>query len=305
MPADRLAPEHYTPARIPSSVSARSGVPDTLAAGSPGKVGLLELTFERVGERTDLVSHYQRSPLQVMRPLYVDPARPGLPIVYVMSTGGGVLQSDRLRMDVVAREGASVFVTTQAATKVHRMDTDFATQIVNISAGAGSIVEYLPEPTIVFTGAAFYQRMVVTADPSATVLVADSFIAGRLARDERHAYDVYATDFEVRRPDGSLAVADRIRLDRDSVTGPGRFGSETLMASLFVVHAGFDVAELVDELSRHGDVRWGASTLPDGVGAWVRILGDDSPSVRAAWLAVYDRARRVAIGAPLPDLRKG
>lgn len=302
---DRLTPDYYLPPRIPWSVAKYAGVPDTLAAGSPGKVGLLDLSFAKAGDRTDLVAHYQKSPLQVMRPLYVDPLRPGTPFVYVMSTGGGILQSDRLRMDVSVSVGSSVFLTTQAATKVHRMDADYATQVINIEAGADSVVEYYPEPTIVFAGSRFFQRAVVTADPSATVLFADCFTAGRLARGERHAYDVYASDFELRNPAGDLLVADRIRLESDEVSGPGRFGDASIMASLFVVQAGFRAAELVDALTPHIGVRWGASALPADSGAWVRILGDDSPAVQKALRAVYDRARLVAIGVPAPNLRKG
>ena len=305
VPADRLSPAHYTPARLPSAVRAYAGIPDTLVAGSPGKVGLLELTFAQVGDRTDLVAHYQRSPLQVMRPLYVDPMMPGLPFVYIMSTGAGVLQSDRLRMDIRAQAGASVFVTTQAATKVHRMDADFGTQLVNIEAGPGTTVEYFPEPTIVFARAKFYQRTVVTADPSATVLIADCFTAGRLARGEVHEYDIYASDFELRSPAGDLLVADRIRLENGTVRGPGRFGDASLMASLYVVASGFEVAVLVEALNGHSSVRYGMSELPGNIGVWVRILGDDPPAVQRALAAAYDAARRATVGAPLPDLRKG
>ncbi|MEK8225312.1 hypothetical protein NKG05_03025 [Oerskovia sp. M15] len=65
-----------------------SSTPDTLATGSPGKVGLLELEFGKNERGTELVHHYQKSPLQIMRPLYYDPLRPDMPYTYLMSTGG-------------------------------------------------------------------------------------------------------------------------------------------------------------------------------------------------------------------------
>lgn len=85
--ADRLAEEYYAAVRVPPDVLALASVPDTLAAGSPAKVGILDLAFAVRGERTELVERYQKTPLQIMRPLWIDPALPGMSYVYLMATG--------------------------------------------------------------------------------------------------------------------------------------------------------------------------------------------------------------------------
>ena len=63
--------------------------PGALPVGSPGKVGVLDLAFRRDGcdpaGRTVLAERFQKSPLQVMRPLYIDPVLRQMPTVYVMS----------------------------------------------------------------------------------------------------------------------------------------------------------------------------------------------------------------------------
>ena len=105
---DRLAPESYEPDWIPAPVRRHSARPDTLPVGSAGKVGVLELEFERVGERTELVGHFQKAPLHITRPHYYDPSSPGMPYVMVMMSGGGVLQGDRYRLDVSCGAGAAV-----------------------------------------------------------------------------------------------------------------------------------------------------------------------------------------------------
>ena len=56
-------------------------------------------------------------------------------------------------------------MTTQAATKVHRMDADYAAQMVNWEGVHAGYVEYLPEPLILYGGSRFYQRTVVTVHP--------------------------------------------------------------------------------------------------------------------------------------------
>ncbi|WP_370144924.1 urease accessory protein UreD [Streptacidiphilus sp. EB129] len=307
--AHRLTPAHYEPARVPREVLRYAGRPDTLGVGAPGKIGLLELRFERLGDRTELVSQYQKSPLQIMRPFYFDPARPDLAVTYLMSTGGGIVQADRLRMDLRCGAGTAVHLTTQAATKVHRMDTDYATQLVHLDAGPDSYVEYLPEATIPYADARFYQRTVITAAPSATVLASETVSAGRLARGERHAYQVFAADLEWRRPDGRLLALDTVRLEpaAGGVDGPAVLAGHDVMSTFYAVTPlapAAEVADVLHEALRDGGLRFGVSVLPQDCGAWARVLGPDSPGVNAAVRRAWDAVRRLLIGVPAPVIRK-
>ncbi|ANH93901.1 urease accessory protein UreD [Streptomyces sp. NPDC058319] len=312
MPAvrDRLAPEYYEPARLPPELAAHSAPPETLAPGSPAKVGVLDLGFARRGERTELVERYQKAPLQIMRPLYVDPALPGMACVYVMATGGGIAQADRHRLDLRCGPDTQVLCTTQAATKLYRMEQDYATQRVHLTAGDGAWAEYLPDPLIPFAGSRFHQHTVLTVDESATVVYGEAVTAGRIARGERHAYTVLTGDLEIRRPDGTLLAVDTLRLRPDGpggVSGPGVFAGHDHVASLFVVSARRPAAEIAGTLHRAltgRGVLHGASVLPYDCGAWVRILAHEQPRLAGARHAAWDAVRRLLIGHPAPDLRK-
>ncbi|MDJ0379984.1 urease accessory protein UreD [Streptomyces sp. G-G2] len=305
----RLEPAHYEPPRVPPEVRRHSAVPDTLGVGRPGKVGLLELGFERRGGRTELVRHYQKSPLQIMRPLYFDPHRPDLPVTFLMSTGGGVIQADRLRLDLDFGPGTAAHVTTQAATKIYRMEYDYAVQQTFLSAGAEAYVEYLPDPVIPYVDSRFYQRTVITADPSATVLASETVLAGRLARGERHAYAVFASDFEVRRPGGDLVALDTVRLEPGGagVSGPAVLGGHAVMACFFVLTPlapAREVADLLHAALADSGLLYGVSVLPRECGAWVRILGERSEPVTRALAGVWNSVRLRLTGAPAPALRK-
>ncbi|RKE22527.1 urease accessory protein UreD [Streptomyces sp. TLI_171] len=308
---DRLAPEHWTAGRLPAEVAARAGRPDTLAAGSPAKVGILDLGFEVRGGRTELVRRYQKAPLQLMRPLWLDPERPDAAHVYLMATGGGVTQADRYRIDAHCGPGARVRLTTQAATKVHRMERDYASQLVHLRAEDGAYLEYLPDPLIPFRGARYHQRTAVTAAPGATVVLGETLTAGRLARGERHAYDVLATDLEIARPDGTLLAVDTQRLAPGSrphtVTGPAVFAGHDHLATLYVVSDLRPAAEIADTLHRALDGRGllhGVSTLPEEAGAWLRLLEDSPVRTAAALTTAWQAVRLLLTGRPAPDLRK-
>nr|WP_030057250.1 MULTISPECIES: urease accessory protein UreD [Streptomyces] len=317
----RLDPRHYEPARVPYEVRRHAGTPDTLGVGRPGKVGLLELAFENIGGRTELTGHYQKSPLQIMRPLYYDPARPDLAVTFLMSTGGGILQADRLRTDVRCGADTAVHLTTQAATKVYRMEFDYATQLLHLEAGPGAYVEYLPEPVIPFVDSRLYQRTVLTVDPGATVLAGETVLAGRLARGERNAYRVFASDLEVRRPDGELVAVDTVRLEPSGrgggaggggvtgggVTGPAVLAGHDVMSSLYVLSPLAPAARIADALHEalaDRGLLHGVSVLPQDSGAWLRLLGSDTRACAAALRAAWDAVRRLLIGVPAPELRK-
>ncbi|MER7131802.1 urease accessory protein UreD [Streptosporangium saharense] len=309
---DRLAPGHYTLHGVPGAVTGHEADPDMLAVGSPGKVGILELEFARTGRRTELVGHYQKTPLQIMRPLYYDEHLPEMAYVTLMTSGGGVVQGDRYRMDLTCGPGAEVNLTSQAATKVYRMEGDYATQLVTVTAGPGSYVEYVPHLTIPFARSRFYQRLRLDADPTATVVLGESMLAGRLARGERNEYDAYCSDLEVSRPGEGLIFADTVRLvpAEGGVTGPAVLGGFGAMATLFVVTGVVPASVVADTLHEalgarsSARLRSGTSVLPRDCGAWSRLLGEESPEVEAALRGAWDAVRRLLLGVPIPARRR-
>lgn len=305
MLADGLTAAPPPDAAPPEAVARHSSVPDTLPVGAPGKDGVLDLEFAVRG-RTELVRHFQRAPLHTTRPLYPEPDLPDMPHVLFMSSGGGVLQGDRYRIRLHCGPGTFVHFTTQTATRLYRMEHDYAAQTVDLHAAADAYVEYLPATTIPFEDSRFYQRTTVTAHPDATVLLGEKLMAGRLARGERHAYTAYCTDLEVRDPDGRTLFADPLRLvpAEAPVTGPAVMDGFGLAASLHVVtRRAREAADAMHAAIAGTGLRGGASVLPGDHGAWARILGARSPEVETAFHRTWDAVRRLLLGTPAPDRR--
>ncbi|MDF1603221.1 urease accessory protein UreD [Nocardioides sp. YIM 152315] len=307
--AGRFAPGHYTPDNLPAEVSAMAGgLRCGLDVGAAGKVGLLELSLARSGPATRVVAQYQRAPLYLYRPIYVDPARPDMPFVYVQQSGDGLVQGDRYRIDITCASGAAAHITTQAPTKVFAARSDLVTQMVNLHAGAGAFLEYLPDPMIPCRGSRLFQRLRITAESTATIIFGETLMPGRVAHGESHVYDTYWAETAVLRPDETLLFTDRLRL-RPLLEGVGSLGGYDVIASLYLVTAVVDPAALVSELRARDverpDVMVGFTELPNGCGVAVRVLARTSATARHAMRELWNAARLTLMGLPAPDLRKG
>jgi urease accessory protein len=302
-------PAWYTPPDLPAEVT-EFLVPGR-PAGRPGGVGLLELELAPVAGTTRVVHHYQRMPLYLFRPIYLDPARPDMAFLYLLQSGDGLVQGDRYRIDVHVADGAAVHLTTQAATKVFRADADVAMQMLHLHVGAGAVLEYLPDPVIPFAGSRFYGRICVTADPDAIVVLGETLLPGRVASGEAHAYDLYWSEVQAARPDGQLLFVDTLRLAPPVQTprSPARLGPYDVHATLHVLARQAppgELADLLDTVLRaQPDVLAAASELPGSAGATARVLGATSSATAAATRAAWDAVRGHLLGAPAPNLRKG
>jgi urease accessory protein len=217
--------------------------------------------------------------LLVFPSLYIDPKRRDMAFIYLLQSGEGIVQGGRYRLDLDCGADTAVHFTTQAAIKIYGMRDNFATQIVNLNAGPGAFVEYLPDPTMPFRGSRFYQRTVLNVDPSATVIIGEILLPGRVARGERHAYSFYYTDFEARSPAGALLFADRLKLGEDlaHAASPGLLGFFAILAGFYVITHRLPPAILArrlrDALAAEADVLAGVSELPNSCGVFARILG--------------------------------
>ena len=308
----RHDPAWYTPLTLPAALRAfDQPVQGGLAVGASGKVGLLELTLGPSNGTTHVFRQYQRAPLYMYRPIYLDCGRPDMAFVFVLQSGDGVVQGDRYRIDVRCLPRAAVHLTTQAPSKVFGARQNFATQIVNLTVDEDAVLEYLPDPVLPFAGSRFLQTTRLSWHPDSTVIMGETLLPGRVAYGEAHAFDFYCSATEVSTPGGHLVFADLLRLTPFTGEDPhsvGLLGHHHVVSTLYVLTGRVEpatVVELLRSVARLPGVLRGVSELPNGCGATLRILGPTAQGVgdtlRAAWNAV----RPALVGAPPPDLRKG
>jgi urease accessory protein len=174
-----------------------------------GRHGRAELHFARRGRRTILRHHYATVPAQIIRPFYAPQDERAN--VYLLTPTGGMLGGDRLDIRIVLEPGAQVCLTTASATKVHPSPDLPGEQSLLIDLKAGSSLEYLPEPTILFRAARWRQRTVVRRAADSRLLFTESWSAGRIARQEVFAFSSLDTSLEVYTAE-RLSLFDRMHI---------------------------------------------------------------------------------------------
>src|SRR5262249_17536546 len=142
-------------------------------------------------------------------------------------------------------------------------------------------VEYLPDPLILLPSARVRSRLEVVAEPGATVIVGDAFLAHDPGGRGR-PFDRLASETALRRPDAAPFARDRFEVTgafveqawRRLVAHPG-----AAQGSLWVCAPGSSTA-LAETLQRALDrvegLHAGASTLPEDAGAVARLLARDA-----------------------------
>ncbi len=313
-PVNTAELDHYTPDHIPPEVQVYGSKLDQLGVGRPGKLGGLILRLERDEQngKTSVKEQYSRVPLYTQRALYLEEALPSMAYMYIISPSGGVLQGDRYRMDITLRNNALAHITTQGATRIYRMEKNFATQIVNIDVGEDCYFEYIPDQIIPYVDSRFYQIANIKVHDNATMLYSEIMTPGRVARGELFNYDICYMKAIGRNQKDDLRFVDVAILEpkKRSMRAFGVMDNYDTVGSMYVLTPRKYVQELHTEINSalsgfSANLYAGATILPNDSGVIVRMLGDTFSTLRNAVFEVVRTTRKKILNAPFSGIRKG
>lgn len=268
-----------------------------------GQVGRLVVLAAQAGGKTVIRRLHSEGTLKAMRVHYLDPALPAMAFLTIASPGGGVLQGDRLGVDISVEEGGQLHVGTTSATRIYAMPQGRAEAITRFTVGPGAYAEFVPDPFIPYAGSRFTGRTAHVVAEDGVLVVTEVVGAGRQARGERLAYDSFNSDIEVRRPDGRLLFRDTTRL-RPSFSG--LMDAWCAMGSLHVIASGLDSSVFDSAMTRCEEMGLsaGCSELPNQSGRWFRVLAPDAASAQDAVRLAWAAARMQLLGFSPPTPRR-
>lgn len=233
----------------------------------------LELGFRGDAERTRLVRARHCGPLRVQRPFYPEGEVCHL---YLLHPPGGLVSGDALRIDAMVGEGAQVLLTTPAAAKLYRADSQGVAweQNVRLNVASGGCLEWLPQEALCFDGSRGVQATEIDLVDDARCLGWEVLALGRPASGLPFASGRIEQRFRLTR-DGRPLWLERQPLDPEHPRFRGRWGQggATVQATLWGV--GLDepaacIASLRDTLP--ASPRWAVTRRHDVL--LLRYLGE-------------------------------
>ena len=268
----------------------------------PGWHGNLNLEFVNSCGQTRQEIRQLQAPLKVLRPFY--PEGDAVCHSVLLHTAGGVVGGDCLSIHANLQPATRALITTAAATKLYRTNGNPASQRIDLKLGAGAILEWLPQPTIVFNGAVFCQDLQVELTPGAIWLSWEITRFGRTALGERFARGQWRSCTQISQQGRPLWI-DRIELLGGSslLDSPHGLAGQSVVGTLTWV--GQPVTpEIIDrarsmfpqQLSASLSQVFGVTRLPDGL--LCRYRGSSTIEVRQWFARVWDLLRLSYLGQP-------
>jgi len=268
--------------------------------GSAGKRAVAHLTFKKFGEKTHLTDLYNEAPAKVLRELYYDPYLPGLPYILFMNPTGGIVQGDRYFYDITLHENTEAFITDTMATKIYKMDLNYASKRVEVHLGKGSRLEFLPRETIAFVNSRWHQQTVFHVDEDSSFLYSEIFCPGRVARDEFWDFDIFSSKLLIEK-NGKLILFDTSNfMGKDKPYVDVIFGSYKYLLKLYwYSNKAISAKEQIDFKDSYS----GVTSMPFKSGIIVNALGNSVCGLKKIQNAVWKIFRKTETGTDVPELR--
>jgi urease accessory protein len=208
----------------------------------PKVTGEIKAAFAVRSGVTQLVHKYHASPLKIAKTFrYENESFTGdQPVeqlgVYMMDCSPGLMSGDHYEINVRLEEGARVFLTNQSFTKVHpSLGDQGSTQHQSLHVEADALLEYIPEPLMLYKDARLFSETEVYLAPGAACIFSDVLCPGRTQRGEIFQYSRYTNCMKVWY-DTELIYYQNQRIEPQDMllTAPGSWEQETHLGNLYI-----------------------------------------------------------------------
>ena len=303
--------EYYTPDDIPKEIQTYEAKVKQLGVGKSGKVGILDLELQKDSTgKTVVTRQFSQVPLQFQRVLYPENSLPEMAYLYVMSPSGGILQGDRYRTDLLLKNGAIAHMTTQGATSIYSMNSNFASQIVNITVNENCYLEYIPDQIIPYKNSRYYQKVNLNVHNNSTLIYSEILTPGRVAMGESFEYDICYLRTHCKNQDKKIRFLENTKIEpkKQRLRDFGILGEYGTLGTVYIMTRKEDVIELENSINkeiRKTDVVFvGTSILPDESGIIIRVLGKRTDNVFDVIFKTLEISRKKILGASFSKTRK-
>lgn len=275
------------------------------------KTGALRITLEmdHTKNKTILTQQYSKAPLLTQKALHYDIANPSMAYLFLMSSSGGILQGDRYHIAISVKSKAIANITTQGATRIYKMESNYGAQFVDIDVDDGSYLEFLPDQIIPYKKSRYFQQVLIKAGTDSTVVYSEIMTPGRVAMGELFDYDLCYLRLVAKNRAGKTLFLDTSRLDpkEQRFEQTGVLGGSSVFGTLYIVTKKDQLQNISDDINvvlENTDLMCGYSFLPEDSGLVVRLAGDSSEDIKAVIRDCVRTVRKCILNSTFDEMRK-
>jgi len=169
--------------------------------------GAIRARFEAQGGATRLARAYETGGWRLRHPHSAQGCE-----AVIVNTGGGIVGGDHIALAFETGPASDLTLTTPAAEKIYRSESEAARIDVTLGLEAGARLAWLPQETILFDHAKLTRRLSVDLAADASLCIVEMLVFGRLAKGETEICGAFRDSWRVRRA-GKLVFAEEARLE--------------------------------------------------------------------------------------------
>ncbi|MGI9565992.1 MAG: urease accessory protein UreD [Nitrosopumilus sp.] len=303
--------EYSTPDDTPEEILVYDRKVKQLGVGKSGKVGIIDLELQDDGDgKTVVTKQFSQVPLQVQRALYPETSIPGMAYLYIISPSGGILQGDRYRTDISLKNNAICHMTTQGATRIYSMNSNSASQIINISLDENCYLEYIPDQIIPFKNSRYYQKINLNIHENATLVYSEILTPGRVAMGESFEYDICYLRTCCFNHEKKIRFIENTKVEpkKQRLNGFGILGDYTIFGTVYILTRKVKTGQLEEEINQNIEnknfVSIGTSLLPHDSGIVIRVLGNETEKISKVIFKILEISRKKILNKTFSKIRK-
>jgi len=294
----------------PKEILAYDGIVKQLGVGNSGKVGILDVELQRNNEKTILTRQFSQVPLFIQRALYPEGSIPEMAYLYIISPSGGILQGDRYRINVSLKNNAIAHMTTQGATRIYSMNSNYSSQILNITVDENCYFEYIPDQIIPYNSSRYYQKINLNVHDNATLIYSEVLTPGRVAMGESFEYDICYFRTHCRNQDKKIRFIENAKIEpkKQRLKSFGILGEYGVVGTVYIITKKENIIELENILNQSfqdmNGISIGTSITPDESGIIIRILSNKTEDIFDVIFRILEIIRKKILGASFSGIRK-
>ena len=259
---------------------------DKVKSSEVGNNGIIKIELATDTDSKTFIKDLQtKAPLLIQKAMYPDTKFPKTAHIYIMSSSGGILQGDKMEIDIIAGKNTSSYITTQAATKIYKMEKRYASQYVNICTQNDSYLEFTPNQIIPYKSSKFYQEVNLKIGTNSTVIYSEIISAGRMAFGEKFDFDICFLRLTAYDENDKMLFSDVLNMEpgKNSKEFEYLFANKTICSTVYIITKLVKYEEIDSEISsamKSKSVLAGCSALPYDSGMVVRILSNSIDEIK-------------------------